>query len=75
MPSLKTYRPTRNLKKRVELWWLLFNILVLSDEVLKEGYLVSFTDFTKPLTHENILVLGNMFFLGLYMYMRKRGGR
>jgi hypothetical protein len=43
--------------KRLMMWIIGLLSLILIDEYIKEGYLINYYDFIKPLTHENILLI------------------
>lgn len=63
---VKKYRPFKNIRKRIHLWYILFSILIFLDEYLKEGYFVKWSDFTKPMTHENLWLVLTIVYIFLY---------
>jgi len=70
------YNPLKNICKRIHLWYILFIVLILFDELLKEDYLFNPSDILKPLTHENILILGTIvYIISLIILLKKRRKR
>lgn len=54
------YEPFKNIDKRVVWWMIWINGLLLLDEFLKEGYLINISDFLKPFTHENLMLINTI---------------
>jgi len=73
------YNASKNFWKRMHFWYIWFIVLVLVDEYIKEGYFVKPSDFLKPLTHENLLLLGTLTYIiiNIVKYIRgeKQGDR
>jgi len=67
------YNGLKKLSKRIHLWYFLFLVLILADEYIKEGYIVSIDDFLKPLTHENLLFLATLTYIILNVLNYIRG--
>jgi len=70
---------SRKLWRRIHWWYAWFIVLVLVDEYIKEGYLIKLSDFLKPLTHENLLLLATLTYIIMnilgYLGGVKRGNR
>jgi len=56
-------RYLKNIRKRIHWWYAWIIVLLLVDEYIKEGYLIKPSDFLKPLTHENLLLLATLTYI------------
>ena len=73
------YNASKRFWKRIHFWYIWFIVLVLVDEYIKEGYFIKLSDFLKPLTHENLLLIGTLIYIiiNIVKYIRgeKQGDR
>jgi len=69
------YNAMKRIWKRMHFWYIWFIVLVLVDEYIKEKYFMNLSDFLKPFTHENLLLLGTLTYIIINIVKYIRGGK
>jgi len=58
--------------KRLNIWTAIIIMLILIDEWVKEGYILNPSEFTKPLSHEFLLIITLLISFCLNQIFRKK---